>query len=200
VTHNKRDAIYWRRWMVRKLAASIWGTMASNLRSESSRRRLAKELGVSLGALDEAVGIRRQARENHGFDEQTGWHQMSIRGPGVVFERFDRYAASLQMKTPMCARAMIHWYLLGDDEPNIDLRWRLDGRFVPDDGQGRCQPSLTRGALEALSIRAERLGIRRETLVKCLLCEELEGRRRAKKPVARRAMYREAARYMRRGN
>ncbi len=118
------------------------------------------------------------------------------RVPDAVFSAWVALAERLHMRPSMALRVLLHEYLLGAEEPlHRDSRWVLDGHIVSGAGKHSIEPGVTQGALTALNVRAERLGLPRGHLVRCLMVDALAGRRRIGAPINRAVMYDDPKRY-----
>lgn len=126
-----------------------------------------------------------------------GYPQLNMRVPEAVFPAWEALAERLHMRSTMALRTLLHEYLLGAEEPlHRDSRWVLDGYVVGGGPETRLVcPGVTHGALAALNMRAERLGMPHRHLLRCLMVDALAGRRRIGAPIHRSVMYDDPKRY-----
>jgi hypothetical protein len=119
-----------------------------------------------------------------------------MRVPETVFPAWQALAERLYMRPSMALRTLLHEFLLGAEEPlHRDSRWVLDGHVVGGPENRSICPGVTHGALAALNMRAERLGMPHRHLLRCLMVDVLAGRRRIGAPIHRAVMYDDPKRY-----
>lgn len=122
--------------------------------------------------------------------------QINMRVPEAVFPAWEALSERLHMRSSMALRTLLHEYLLGAEEPlHRDSRWVLDGHVVGGPANRLVSPGVTHGALAALNVRAERLGMPHRHLLRCLMVDALAGRRRIGAPIHRAVMYDDPKRY-----
>lgn len=122
--------------------------------------------------------------------------QLELKLPAEAYDAFLELADRLHMRPTTLLRSLVHEYLLGAEEPlHRDPRWVLDGKVIDGSRGKRMSPGATHGALAALTTRAARLGLTQHDLLRCLVVDALAGRRIARTPIHRAAMFEDVSRY-----
>lgn len=127
---------------------------------------------------------------------RAAYPQLELRLPQEAYDAFLRLSDRLHMKPTTLLRSLVHEYLLSPEEPlHRDTRWVLDGKVIDAARSKRMSPGATHGAVAALTTRAAKLGLTQHDLLRCLVVDALAGRRIAKAPIHRAAMFEDVSRY-----
>lgn len=197
--------------IVRLLRTTAWPGECHN---EELLKKHAAALGVAPELLAEARRLDVEERRARGLkpteSEKTNerdYPQLEIDMPEVVWRDWHLLAERRHLHPNAMMRGLLQDYLLGKTEPaTIDVHWEYKGkRYLLnkrqwEEAHHRAWPFrervfVTRGATEALGIRAKRIHQSRAAILRGLVLELLAGKRMPR-PLEARAMYDDPLRYV----
>lgn len=118
--------------------------------------------------------------------------------PPPVWHAWMDLCETSQAESSAALRDLLHRYLCSRKEPGrIEERWTVNGRLYKA-RQPECIIEwflVPKGARDALNVRAVSHGVDSHTILRGLVTDALEGRRRIERPIQSMAMFNDPKRY-----
>lgn len=204
---NHADQLSFRGWLVKQLQIARWSAPAG-----LPLPAVAQKLGVTLDVLEEALAAREAALKASGRPLmhrgkrtrfRSDYAELKVTMPTVVYRAWQEILGTFKISSSALLRSLVHAFLLHPHRPErAQQAWHyqgqvyhLIGRSAITRRESACT-RVTRGAQIALDHHADAWSIPASAIMRGLVVDVLEGRKKRLKIVGYPELWGDPDRYL----